>query len=930
MSVLLIFILFFSCSIVSGEVLKKQKSFREFLGLSHLRPIPIEPQITSLLVILRTSNGKTLDATVNLYNSTHSLIASEMTKDVNHVLFKNIILSPSSVKNPPSYILEVISPTTDTVIQEIRLTPGIENLEEVYLKIKIPFASCFDSDGGINSLVAGTANMILIPKKEGTRETKQDQCYGNVLVEQYCDEDRAIAYERITCPGKCSAGKCIVAPYCKEGVCIPLENASCYSYFNENNVFISGEILLAEKSIDYNKKIEPVKNVPRLPIIGNVIAGGNDPVPTSYYNISVFVYDSENKEPMDDAFVQLENDMNYFRGERDNEKGIYKFSNIPDNQYELFVYLKNYKKFSKIIIIDLLEPVEILSRRLVVDLEKEDIPKLIRINNVCLDNKKILQTSCQPIGSSLLDVALAPVTVTSQCPEGYHCGKEKCIQDKILFSLPQGDINGDKIVDKKDALELLTSLIQDSTSKLSTSADFDGDGIIDNYDLYRLIKYINGEMPADIALPVKYLTLDTLSKSIFQENYVSGSLSESKSNIPTKNWQIEFVQKGHSRNSCIPPELNIKFKKKDLFGGRSTYSDLQTLGYQKVRFVPDCDILQKHEVDNQVREYVLYSTYRAYGLPVNDVIGFASVNLNVPDKEITRKEKNQYFLLQRHDEKDDQTPFMKQFGFKEIIQPNESIFDGDDHTSDRLTQVNIVTGWQVEDQEKLDPAGKVPDRVEKFEPPKPILKTLLLEPNTSIRNRILENFFSLYDRGVLHNEYYGLDEKTGLWKPIPTDMDSSLNCGYYPKGWTRDVFEKAESQGHLSSEKKKEYATLLYRHARELFDNPDMLYSMLVFVDQYPFEENTIKMKNTLRWRFYYTALYYGSEEFANELGVIYVPFSHQADYEREAKRILASVNYRTMCSGSDSKSQDYQILQEFFDKKSNSGENVKIPVPKI
>lgn len=93
---------------------------------------------------------------------------------------------------------------------------------------------------------------------------------------------------------------------------------------------------------------------------------------------------------------------------------------------------------------------------------------------------------------------------------------------------------------------------------------------------------------------------------------------------------------------------------------------------------------------------------------------------------------------------------------------------------------------------------------------------------------------------------------------------------------------------------------------------------MLVLVDQFPFEENTIKMKNTLRWRFYYTALYYGSEAFARDLGVSHVPFVHQTDYLREAQRILASSNYMTMCSGRENKpSEDYRwALEEFVNQR--------------
>ena len=71
---------------------------------------------------------------------------------------------------------------------------------------------------------------------------------------------------------------------------------------------------------------------------------------------------------------------------------------------------------------------------------------------------------------------------------------------------------------------------------------------------------------------------------------------------------------------------------------------------------------------------------------------------------------------------------------------------------------------------------------------------------------------------------------------------------------------------------------------------------MLALVDSYPFSDNTVKMKNTIKLRFYYYALYFGSSQFASDLGQEYVPFENQEAYVREAVRIAERESFDSIC----------------------------------
>src|SRR3989344_3789894 len=110
---------------------------------------------------------------------------------------------------------------------------------------------------------------------------------------------------------------------------------------------------------------------------------------------------------------------------------------------------------------------------------------------------------------------------------------------------------------------------------------------------------------------------------------------------------------------------------------------------------------------------------------------------------------------------------------------------------DRFTHVNVV---------KREP-GK-----------EEIIVKLNLDPENAIRYSVLSDLFELWDRAVLHNEHYGLDPSTGLWKAIPFDMDSSFGCGWYRGG----IVDRIEE---LNDSKRPIYSKITMQITREIFDN---------------------------------------------------------------------------------------------------------------
>jgi len=465
------------------------------------------------------------------------------------------------------------------------------------------------------------------------------------------------------------------------------------------------------------------------------------------------------------------------------------------------------------------------------------------------------------------------------CPSGYSCSEGRCRQDETRFSNNQGDVNSDGLVTEADLIQLREWLERDLEH--IPEADIDGDGLVDPYDAFLISRFLETgtfdfryavrnllvRTATSTGLPLSSLyTLDT-----GRDEWVSGRLEEG--NVM---WQMEYKQKGASRQQCRPPVLNIKTKFRDrdigradqmykLFPGLTTYPGFYELRYRKMRFTPDCDVWGDFELGPLLREYFIYSIFRHFGIPAVDPVAFAQVTFVSSDTDFDQGESYPYLILQRIDEEKDQIPFASQFSFVRLIESSDTVWDvsGDGFSGVSIQYSDLSSEMSGQEELRFD-------------------------PDTAIRYSLLSDFTSLGDIATLHNVDYGL-QSSGIWKHIPFDFDISFYCDFS----TREVLNRIEQ---LPSELQPFYKQAYYRIAREIFDNPDNLNYMLALVDSYPFSDNTVKMKNTIKLRFYYYALYFGSSQFASDLGQEYVPFENQEAYVREAVRIAERESFDSIC----------------------------------
>ncbi len=319
-------------------------------------------------------------------------------------------------------------------------------------------------------------------------------------------------------------------------------------------------------------------------------------------------------------------------------------------------------------------------------------------------------------------------------------------------------------------------------------------------------------------------------------------------------------------------------------------------------------------MDNLLQEYVLYRAFRTAGIPTHDVVGFAEMKVVSGDRTIDQNKLHRYMLLQRSDEENDQIPLTTQYGFSEVIdQPPAPFTRTDRERSNKFTKIVLQ---EVEESERREGEGFDEwerRRVVKSE------KELLLDPEASIRYALMNELLDLEDRGLFHNADYGLHAASNKWKTIPYDMDLSLGCG---RPFVENVARLIRAEVPMGQQAA--YYALLARTNRELFETPELLHQMLAFVDSYPFEDNKEKMKNTLKWRFYYAALTAGSAEFAREIGQPHVSYIDEALYLKEARRILQTKDYDTICTVEN----DYMWLRDFVDEGKAEGNLIAAPAP--
>lgn len=377
-------------------------------------------------------------------------------------------------------------------------------------------------------------------------------------------------------------------------------------------------------------------------------------------------------------------------------------------------------------------------------------------------------------------------------------------------------------------------------------------------------------------IPVRNLVLYTDNKPLNLDSSATdreGTLVEiAEDGSELKRWKIKYEHKGNSRKQCDPPVLNISFDKKDskgrpreLFTGRSTYAGHATLQYQEIRAISECDIWNDYGADNWaegvgfggqlntlLREYLIFDLYRYFKIPTVDVIGFANFRFVSSDSKYNGKT-FRYLLFQRDNEQDDQIPFTQQFnleptlyedGVKSPVSPD---YD-DPETQNRFTRISF----------RDKNTQKQTARIE-------------LDPENTIRLFLLTDFFLETDRATLHNEDYGKDRLTGLWKSIPYGFDASFRCHFAHTLEGSTLFSQI---AQLPKEKAASYRAVYYRVAREIFDNSVSLPRMLRAVDNFPFSVNTNLVKEYLQLNFYRYASIFSSRETAQVLEQPFVPFT--------------------------------------------------------
>lgn len=382
-------------------------------------------------------------------------------------------------------------------------------------------------------------------------------------------------------------------------------------------------------------------------------------------------------------------------------------------------------------------------------------------------------------------------------------------------------------------------------------------------------------LSAEGKLPVRSFVLDTKGYTFDQSvDHLKGNAKPTFTEVDAgKSWRVKHEKKSSSRASCNPPVFNLSFEKdRTLFDGMTTYGDRGSLLYQKLRFVPDCDVLKNERKlvpletpEVLLREYVIYSIFRKFGVPTPDVVAFAKIKFVTPDQNIDPQKEYKYMLLQRTSEKDDQIPFTTQFNFSSIVEAVPATeYYKIDKDGDRFSKVSIKK-------------NNVPAQME-------------LDAEAAIRYFLLSDLVNLYDHFLFWNEDYAQDRSSSKWKTVSFDHDFSFTCTFPPIPSVSSVIKK------LPGGKQYDYFVIYDKVAREIFDNPNSLSEMLAIVDRFPFEGDKEKVKNYLKQAFYNFALYFSSAEFAKEAGLSHIPFKNQAQYLNAADGVLSAKGLSDKC----------------------------------
>jgi hypothetical protein len=427
------------------------------------------------------------------------------------------------------------------------------------------------------------------------------------------------------------------------------------------------------------------------------------------------------------------------------------------------------------------------------------------------------------------------------------------------------------------------------------SIDLDKDGVVDDYDVFLQNKINDGSISKDIKYPIRNFTLDTLNKDVEQSVNPDGSTDTdsilyeySSKGKEINKWKTKFEKKGHARASCQPPMINITFDKtdskgkpKELFGGISTYPGYKSLQYQKVRFVSNCDIYDfvgfidqynhygfNKTVDIQLMDYSFYKILRLFGIPSVDPVAFANLKIKTSTKGYEGNTYN-YIVLQRDNELDDQIPFTKQFNLDQnLIQDGKT-----DKWVGIFSQKNALDNLSYRDVKNNKDVN------------------MDMDIDSQIKYKIFTYLLQIGDRGILHNEDYGMDLTTKKWKAIPYGFDMSMGgCYFNSPSRVDEVILSSLNTDNTNI--KKHY----YNIAREIFSDVNNLYKMELVVDQFPFDVDKTNMKRYLKMVFNEYRNYYLSKDFANFLGQNFTPIDIKPIYTSNSQRDVEMNKFYSSC----------------------------------
>ena len=229
--------------------------------------------------------------------------------------------------------------------------------------------------------------------------------------------------------------------------------------------------------------------------------------------------------------------------------------------------------------------------------------------------------------------------------------------------------------------------------------------------------------------------------------------------------------------------------------------------------LPECELNSESDVNVLMREYMTYWIFRNFDVPTADIILFANVSFDVPDKQLDKSKKYHYIFLQHYESDNDQVPFTRQFSMSKVL-ASSSDYDNSWVSYENSNHFAYIT----------------------FNKNDGSTERLWFDRDTAITYFLLTGFTTLSDKSLFGNERYGYYEESKKLKHIPFDFDSSFGCN------ADDLFISDIEE--LPKEKQAEYFAAYYSIARNIFDNPNNLYAMLAEIDKFPFRENKIKMKN--------------------------------------------------------------------------------------